>query len=107
MEETAIKPPKSLLEKIAPFVLIVFLIVLAYFGFTKIKLGGGSGAAGTASTSSVQTASQAQVDIEFLNSDAFKNLKFHSRFSCLQSGYGNHPGRKGRSFCSRILIFKA
>jgi len=76
MEETAIKTQKSLLEKIAPFVLVVFIIVLAYFGFTKIKLGGGSGATGTASNSSAQTASQAQVDVEFLNSDAFKNLKF-------------------------------
>lgn len=75
MEETVITTKKSLLEKMAPFVLVIFLIALAYFGLTKIKLGGGSSVTSTISNST-QTINQVQVDVEFLNSDAFKRLKF-------------------------------
>lgn len=74
MEEQEIKKEKTLLEKIAPFVLIVLIIVVAYFGLSKLNLGGG-GLVITNSPASQSTVSL-NVDIDFLNSSKFTSLKF-------------------------------
>ncbi len=75
MEETTVTAKKSFLERMAPFVLLAFIIILGYFGFTKIKFGGTSAITGAPSNSTQNTA-QVQVDIDFLNSAAFTSLKF-------------------------------
>jgi len=62
---------KSLLEKIAPFVLIIGVVILGYFLFTKFKSTTGN----TTQTSTVEIV-QVQVDTGFLTSDAFTKLKF-------------------------------
>lgn len=73
MEEQNVKP-KSLLEKIAPIVLIVVVIVAGYFAYTKFAPSLG----GTIGTNNIPAVSQTltQVDIEFLKSEAFTSLKF-------------------------------
>jgi uncharacterized membrane protein len=62
---------KSLLEKIAPFVLIIGVVILGYFLFTKFK----PTTSNTTQTSTVEIV-QVQVDTGFLTSDAFTKLKF-------------------------------
>jgi len=74
MEEQAITKQKSFLEKMAPFVLAALLIFLAYFGFTKIKFNSKSVEVGNTSVPAGNV--QVPVDVDFLNSDAFKKLKF-------------------------------
>lgn len=72
-EQEIITKEKSILEKIAPIILIILVIIVGYFGFSKLKLGGGQEV--ITNTSSFSTVS-ADVDIEFLNSERFKALKF-------------------------------
>lgn len=94
MEEQPIKT-KSILEKAAPFVLIGLVIFLGYFGLSKMKIGGGS-IIGSNSNSG-QTA-QVQVDIDFLNSDAFKALRFVPDPSVFDEATGVIPAGKDNPF---------
>lgn len=73
MEEQNVKP-KSLLEKLAPIILIVIVIIVGYFAYTKFAPSLG----GTASTVNMPVSSQTltRVDIDFLKSEAFASLKF-------------------------------
>jgi len=73
-EQQAITKQKSFLEKTAPFVLVALLIFLAYFGLTKIKFNPKSAGGENAGVPAVNV--QVPVDVDFLNSDAFKKLKF-------------------------------
>lgn len=73
MEEQEIKKEKSVLEKAAPFILIVLVIFIGYFGLSKINFGGN---AGIITNSSTQNTVSVEVDIDFLNSEVFKALKF-------------------------------
>jgi len=59
----------------APFVLIVLIIFIVYFGLSKINFGGDAGT-GIVSNSSTQNTVPIEVDIEFLNSATFNALKF-------------------------------
>lgn len=70
-----IKKEKSLLEKFAPIILIVALGFLVWFGLSKVNFGGGSVTINTGSSSTEKTTS-IQIDIDFLNSEAFTSLKF-------------------------------
>jgi hypothetical protein len=97
MEEQVIKKEKSLLEKMAPFVLVVLLVVLAYFGLSKLKLGGSSGS-GTVVDSFEENTSLVQVDVDFLNSDAFKNLKFIPDSSAFDPVTGTIPAGRDDPF---------
>jgi predicted RND superfamily exporter protein len=71
MEEQEITKEKSLLEKIAPFILIVLVIIIGYFGLSKFNIGGGT----TVAPSSQNNVSVV-VDIDFLNSATFTSLNF-------------------------------
>jgi hypothetical protein len=64
---------KSLLEKIAPFILIIGLIALGYFVFLKFKPSTENN--NTEQTSIIETA-RVRVDTNFLTSEAFTKLKF-------------------------------
>lgn len=73
MEEQEIKKEKSFLEKMAPFILIALVVFVGYFGLSKLNLGG---MVGTTVNSSEQKTVSLEVDIDFLNSEVFKALKF-------------------------------
>ncbi|MDD5098640.1 MAG: hypothetical protein PHD31_02925 [Candidatus Pacebacteria bacterium] len=76
MEEQYV-PKKSFLEKLAPIILIFLVIFIGYFAYTKLAPNFNFGATGT---SGVPVVSQTliQVDVGFLNSESFTNLKFIS-----------------------------
>jgi hypothetical protein len=95
MEEQPIKTEKSFLEKMAPFVLIALVIFLGYFGLSKIRIGGGNIVGGTANTG--QTTS-VQVDVDFLNSDTFKALKFIPDSPVFNEATGLIPAGKDDPF---------
>jgi hypothetical protein len=90
MEEQNVKT-KSLLEKLAPIILIIIVIVAGYFAYTKFV------PAGTVNTSNVSVLGQTltKVDIEFLKSEAFANLKFIPESSAFDKVQGEIL--KGRS----------
>jgi len=76
MEESQELKPKSFLEKLAPAVLVGVLLFGLYFGYTKLapnfNLGKALNIEKTAPVNQVAT----KVDIEFLNSQEFINLKY-------------------------------
>lgn len=74
MEEQTITTEKSFLEKMAPFILAALLIFLVYFGFTKIKFNSKTVGGGNTNVPVVNV--QVPADVDFLDSDAFKKLKF-------------------------------
>lgn len=80
----------------APFVLVVFVVFLGYFGLSRIKIGGGS-VAGGGSSESGQTVS-VQVDINFLTSDTFNSLKFIPDSSVFDEATGVIPAGKDDPF---------
>jgi hypothetical protein len=92
MEENTIRIEKSFIEKMAPFVLVALLAFLAYFGFTKLNLGNISG--GEVILNQQIQKTPTKVDVEFLNSEAFKNLKFIPDSSVFDPATGEIP--KGR-----------
>lgn len=94
MEEQEIIKQKSFLEKMAPFVLVALLIFLGYFAFTKIK----RSSAVTQTVSPATSNAQIVVDIDFLNSDAFKNLKFIPDSSVFDEVKGTVPSGREDPF---------
>ncbi|MDD4531203.1 MAG: hypothetical protein PHH21_00655 [Candidatus Pacebacteria bacterium] len=94
MEEQPIKT-KSILEKAAPFILIILVIFLGYFGLSKINIGGGSI---IRSNSNAQESNQVQVDGDFLNSDTFKALRFVPDSSVFDEATGLIPAGKDNPF---------
>jgi hypothetical protein len=74
MEETETKT-KSPLEKAAPIVFGVIVLFGIYYGFTKLLPNFNLG--GYVSSGGIQQVNQTvtKVDVEFLNSEAFNNLK--------------------------------
>lgn len=72
MEKTTSQKEKSFLEKIAPVILIIGLIVLGYVAFSKFVP---AQSTSVVQTNTVQTA-EVKVDIDFLTSPAFTSLKF-------------------------------
>ncbi|MFA5169528.1 MAG: hypothetical protein WC386_02805 [Candidatus Paceibacterota bacterium] len=95
MEEQEIKKEKSVLEKAAPFILIVLVIFIGYFGLSKINFGGN---AGTISNSSTQNNVSVEVDIDFLNSEIFKALKFIPDSSVFSPATGIIPAGREDPF---------
>lgn len=94
MEEQTVKT-KSILEKAAPFVLIALVIALGYFGMSKLKIGGGAIIGGS---SGIEQTKQVQVDVDFLNSDTFKALKFVPDASVFDEATGLIPAGKDNPF---------
>lgn len=86
---------KSLLEKIAPVVLIIGVIILGYFLFSKFKpvaqvtTGTQNAAIGT---------NQVEVDTEFLMSPAFTKLRFVPDSSIFDEVTGDVPKGKADPF---------
>lgn len=94
MEEQPVKT-KSILEKAAPFVLIVLVVVLGYFGLSKLNIGGGAIIGGS---SNPEQTKQVQVDVDFLNSDTFKALRFIPDASVFDEATGLIPAGKDNPF---------
>jgi len=86
---------KSLLEKIAPVILIIGLIVFGYFLFSKFKPS--IKIANNTPSTTVQT-SQIEVDTEFLMSPAFTKLKFVPDSSIFDEVTGDVPKGKADPF---------
>lgn len=91
MAENTIRIEKSFIEKMAPFVVIALLAFLAYFGLSKINIGK-SGGEEIILNQTQKT--PVAVDIDFLNLEAFKNLKFIPDSSVFDPATGEIP--KGR-----------
>lgn len=92
MEEQAIQKNKSLLEKLAPYVLIVGVIILGYFLFSKYQTPsiGGSGNIQVGGSPMVQV----EVDTNFLVSNAFTALTYIPDSAVFNDATGVIP--KGR-----------
>lgn len=94
MAENTLKIEKSLIEKMAPFVLIALIIFLVYFAFTKIKPSAPSAAV---SVNQIQK-TPISVNIEFLNSEVFNNLKFIPDPSVFDEATGTIPSGRDDPF---------
>lgn len=94
MEEQEIIKEKSLLEKIAPVILIVFVIIIGYFGLSKLNIGG---TAVTTSQSSQNNVS-VTVDVDFLNSATFTSLVFIPDSSVFDEATGIVPSGRDDPF---------
>ncbi|MFA5431650.1 MAG: hypothetical protein WC319_02055 [Candidatus Paceibacterota bacterium] len=73
MEEKTNQKSKSSLEKLAPIILIIGVVMLGYFGFSKMKIAPTT----TTNTQSVTTqTTPVEVDTSFLMDPKFTSLKF-------------------------------
>lgn len=95
MEEQEIKKEKSILEKSAPFVLVILLIFIVYFGLSKINPASvGLTVTGDAVSSTVSL----DVDVDFLNSETFNSLKFVPDSSVFDAATGIIPSGREDPF---------
>ncbi|HNY36095.1 MAG TPA: hypothetical protein PLD14_00470 [Candidatus Pacearchaeota archaeon] len=91
MEESINQKNKSALEKIAPYILVVGVIILGYFAFLKFKVvSTDTNVLPVANTGNVQI----DVDTNFLTSNAFTELKFIPDSNVFNEVTGDIP--KGR-----------
>ena len=93
MEEQEIIKEKKPLEKIAPVILIVLVIIIGYFGLSKFNIGGIT----TTVPSSENNVSVA-VDIDFLNSATFTSLVFIPDSSVFDEATGIVPSGRDDPF---------
>jgi len=75
MEETQEVKPKSFLEKIAPAVLVGIILFGLYFAYTKLAPNFNFGKALNIEKTAPVNQIVTKVDIDFLNSTEFSNLK--------------------------------
>lgn len=91
MEESINQNNKSLLEKIIPYILIIGVLALGYFAFLKFQ----EASKNTNVLPAVDMGTvQINVDTEFLNSNAFTQLKFIPDSNVFDEITGDVP--KGR-----------
>lgn len=93
--ESTNKKSKSTLEKLAPYVLIVGVIILGYFGLTKIKI---TPANTNILPIDVNGTIQVEVDTNFLASSAFTALKYIPDSSIFDEVIGEVPSGRDDPF---------
>ncbi len=86
---------KSLLEKMAPAVLIIGVVVLGYFLWTKFKP---AAQTNSATNNNAVATVQVQVDTDFLMSDTFTKLRFVPDSSIFDEVTGDVPSGKEDPF---------
>jgi predicted small integral membrane protein len=85
---------KSFLEKIAPFVLIIGVIILGYFLWSKFE----PTTTNKVGQTNTVTTTQVQVDTDFLMSEAFTKLRFVPDSPIFNEVTGDVPSGKEDPF---------
>jgi hypothetical protein len=95
MEESTNKKSKSILEKIAPYILIVGVIILGYFILSKVKIAPPvTNVLPIAENGTVQV----EVDTSFLVSNVFTALKYIPDSSIFDEVIGEVPSGREDPF---------
>jgi hypothetical protein len=87
---------KSLLEKVAPYVLLAGLIFLSYYIFSKYQVDSTNKIPVVVSSGTPQI--QVNVDTDFLTSEAFTKLKYIPDSSIFNEVTGNIPSGREDPF---------
>ena len=95
METSTNLKEKSLLEKIAPVILIIGVIILGYFIFSKFKP---AAQVNNAVQNNAIATTQVEVDIDFIMSPAFTKLRFVPDSSIFDEVTGDVPKGKADPF---------